>query len=51
MEEANFIAFLDLYGKTILDMLDLKGGEIHGKIMNCIEKCLKMDMKTYRLFV
>lgn len=51
MEEANFIAFLDLYGKTILDMLDLKGGEIQGKIMNCIEKCLKMDMKTYRLFV
>lgn len=52
MEEANFIAFLDLYGKTILDMLDLKGGEIHEKVMNSIEKfVLKMDMKTYRLFV
>lgn len=41
MEEANFIAFLDLYGKTILDMLDLKGGEIHEKVMNSIEKFLK----------
>lgn len=40
MEEANFIAFLDLYGKNILDMLDLKGGEIHEKVMNCIEKFL-----------
>lgn len=41
MEEANFIAFLDLYEKTILDMLDLKGGEIHEKVMNSIEKFLK----------
>lgn len=41
MEEANFIAFLDLYGKTILDMLNLKGREIHEKVMNSIEKFLK----------
>lgn len=41
MEEANFIAFLDLYGKAILDMLDLKDKEIHEKVMNRIEKFLK----------
>lgn len=41
MEETNFTAFLDLYGKTILYMLDLKSGEIHEKVMNSIKQSLK----------
>lgn len=41
MEETDFISFLNLYGKTILDMLDLKGGQIHEKVMNNVEKFLK----------
>lgn len=41
MEETDFIAFLNIYGKTILDMLDLKGREIHENVMNSIEKFLK----------
>lgn len=51
MEETNYIAFLDLYGKPVLDMLDLKGGEIHEKVMIVWKNFLKMDMKTYWLFI
>lgn len=31
----------DLYGKTILNMLDLKEGQIHEKVMTYVEKFLK----------
>lgn len=41
MEETNFISFLNLYGRIILDMFDLKGGQIHEKVMNNVEKFLK----------
>jgi hypothetical protein len=38
MKETNFTTFLNLYGNTILDMLDLKIGIIHDKVMKSIEK-------------
>lgn len=41
MKETDFITFLDLYGQTIMDILDLKHVEIHEKIMKNIVKFLK----------
>lgn len=41
MKETNFTTFLNLYGNTILNILDLEHGEIHGKVMKTIEKFLE----------
>lgn len=42
MEETNFFHFWNLYGRTTLDMFDMKDGQIHEKV---IEKCLKVPKK------
>lgn len=46
LKEKDVIAFLNLYGKTILDILDLKRGRIHHKIMNSIDKFLKKGYES-----
>lgn len=41
MEEADLMEFLNQYGQTILDIIQLRGGKLHTKVMQSVGKYLR----------